>query len=85
MRQMIFFLTTMMVGDNVMPKRIVQCRRMGNHPIHIGSSPVVELVTDHENYPAGSWVLCSRVIRVDTIGYYVVEFETMNTIYETVP
>lgn len=68
-----------------MPKPIVQCRALRNEDIHVGVLPIVEIVSGHPFHKDGTIVLCSRVIRVDTIGYYVVEFETMNTIYEIVP
>ena len=64
-----------------------QCKVYPEQRPIVRQSALVELVaSDNPNF-IGRMPLPVRttpVIRIDTIGYYIVEFETHNTIYEVV-
>lgn len=66
----------------------VQCRLINEaSPVRIWDRALVELISGHPDFKGRMPlpVITSAVLRIDTVGLYIVEFETRNTIYEVIP
>lgn len=40
---------------------------------------------NNPNFYEGRWLITSPVVRIETVGFYIIEIETENSIYEIVP